>query len=356
MSEGQAVPLERALEIYRDLESHLKSYADRFELAGSARRKVPEIHDLEIVAAASDDRLDEALEGLDYYGSIEKGKVWANRQKKFKFSGLNIDLYIVRPDRQWGPTMILRTGSKDANRLLVTRRGSEVAGTPYQGILPGDLQWHDASLWRMPSKQAISQYYTDKKPPKGALELNTPEELDVFLAVGLPYIEPEDRMPDTYWFHHDSVQPSLRLPPEGHTITIHTSRLSLRDPDVLDITVDAVEKDRATRQGIALSTLRSMVQAYKKKSLTPSEYSQKYRDLIAWRYQHHKQPFLDILARNRVVLTCFCKPGEFCHRVLAKDILTKITEKHNVKVIDGGELETGQTTDGEQQLELFGDF
>src|SRR5262245_5934784 len=99
MSEGQEVSLDRAIEIYRDLENELKPYADRFELAGSARRKRP-AHDLEVVAASSDNRLDDVLEGLAYSGAIQKGKVWSHRQKKFTFSEMNIDFYIVRPDRQ----------------------------------------------------------------------------------------------------------------------------------------------------------------------------------------------------------------------------------------------------------------
>lgn len=93
-----------------------------------------------------------------------------------------IDFFIVQPDRQWGPTAILRTGSNAANQTLMCATGTKTTlGDP--GIKPPNLEWKESTLYR-----------------DGVL-ISTPEEWDVFAAYGLPFVPPFLRTPQRYLDH-----------------------------------------------------------------------------------------------------------------------------------------------------------
>lgn len=118
------------------------------------------------------------------------------------------------------------------------------------------------------------------------------------------------------------------------TCTIHTACINSRDPDALDITV----KSAATPEGRALAPEWEMVNGVKGGCLTEAQYRENYLALLRKRFAADSSPFLEILSRPRVVLTCYCAAGDFCHRLIASEVLAKIGTSRGIEVILAGEI------------------
>lgn len=155
-------------------------YTVRREVAGSIRRRCPEVGEIEIVAIPKpwNDMLglelplnkDHALNYVDWR-RIGGVAVHLNgpKQKKIELAdGLFLDLFIVTPPATWGVIFTLRTGSEDFSHKMVTSRQS-------RGLLPSNLKVKDGSVWH------------------GLNKLDTPEEKDFFKVLGLAWISPENR-------------------------------------------------------------------------------------------------------------------------------------------------------------------
>lgn len=177
----------------------IKDVVDRLAIAGSLRRGVAEVKDVEIVARptyiGATNMLEYHMQQMLLMNVVHKRKnraghdiAWGqsgqdSRFKAFVFREMPIDLFIVLPDRQWGPTFLIRTGSGRANEALVTRYGVRNRNGD-RGLLPEGLRFGDGAVWR------------------GSERLDTPEEEDVFNACHLPWIAPPYRTPAEYAKQH----------------------------------------------------------------------------------------------------------------------------------------------------------
>lgn len=159
--------------------SALAPYCERIELAGSLRRKRPAVGDIEIVAIPRRPRdlfgqvLAEEPTALDRFLD-ERGVQFAKRGRKyqqFAYRGYKVDLFLPTAET-WGCVYTIRTGSAEFSHWLVSPepRGACPWSVRFGGKdgNPGRLT-HDGRL------------------------LATPEEEDVFAALGLPWIEPAGR-------------------------------------------------------------------------------------------------------------------------------------------------------------------
>jgi DNA polymerase (family 10) len=122
--------LHKALQIGDAIVEALRAHpaADRVELAGSARRLVDSVKDLDVVATASDPpALLAALADIDL---VEESSGTENNAARARtHTGLQIDLRVVEPD-QFGNVLQHLTGSKNHNMALreqVVRRGLHVS-------------------------------------------------------------------------------------------------------------------------------------------------------------------------------------------------------------------------------------
>ena len=122
--------LHKALQIGDAIVEALRAHpaADRVELAGSARRLVDSVKDLDVVATASDPpALLAALADIDL---VEESSGTENNAARARtHTGLQIDLRVVEPD-QFGNVLQHLTGSKSHNMALreqVVRRGLHVS-------------------------------------------------------------------------------------------------------------------------------------------------------------------------------------------------------------------------------------
>jgi DNA polymerase (family 10) len=122
--------LHKALQVGEAIVAALRAHpaADRVELAGSARRLVDSVKDLDIVATASDPSA--LLAALGEIDLVEGSAGTANNTARARtHTGVALDLRVVEPD-QFGNVMQHLTGSKNHNMALreqVVRRGLHVS-------------------------------------------------------------------------------------------------------------------------------------------------------------------------------------------------------------------------------------
>jgi DNA polymerase/3'-5' exonuclease PolX len=208
MSGGQAIPYAEALAAAKDLRSLLAVACDRMEIAGSVRRRKPSVHDLELVAIPTIDeaesgdlwgtpvivnRLEDRIAGLIDRSVIEPRRVVVNRAdgtveesrrmgaayKALVYQGLPVDLFITDAER-WGCIFALRTGPGDWNTRLVTD-----CKRYFRSVADGRV------------------LHLGKPVP-------TPEEADFFRALGVPWVEPQDRHVDRLRFDPDLLAAGAR--------------------------------------------------------------------------------------------------------------------------------------------------
>ena len=156
----------------------------RIEVAGSLRRRRSEIGDLELVAIPKNalyHQLDDLLSkqairhtdpkrwGLKYRSFVSAVSVVNSVRLE---EDVQIDLALQPDPATWGVNFLLRTGSAEFSRKMVTPRGEG-------GFMPDHYRVEDARL------------------KAGATVLDTPEEEDVFRLYGIDYVLPPQR---TDWY------------------------------------------------------------------------------------------------------------------------------------------------------------
>lgn len=186
MSDGEKRPHADMLAVALEVRGLLALACTRIAIAGSVRRGKALVGDIEIVAQPAGGLLHRQLDALLARGDLAQRRkstgallAWGERYRAAVYRGVALDVFIVLPDRPWGVTYLLRTGPGEANEALVTTRGS-VTRHGVRGVLPVGMRMVDGALWR------------------AGVRLETPEEIDVFAAVGLPYIVPPSRSAAVY--------------------------------------------------------------------------------------------------------------------------------------------------------------
>lgn len=169
------LPYADALALAQDFIYPLRFTCQRIEIAGSIRRRKPEVGDIEIVC------IPKTMAVADLFGAITERSLLEERLraqglralkngplfKQFDIGRCTVDLFITTPEK-WGVIYAIRTGCAEFSRWLVTRRNA-------RGALPSNMHVADGRLWL------------------GDEAIDTPEEKDFFEAIHLPWMEPEER-------------------------------------------------------------------------------------------------------------------------------------------------------------------
>jgi len=172
------IALSEAEAIANKLIAILAPYCERIEIAGSIRRKKPEVGDIEIVTIPkmfSENDLfgalmgrHSALDDFDYsqIGTLVKG---GSRYKQIELTGgISLDLFIVLPPAQWGVIFMIRTGPDTFSKRMVKQIN-------IGGYLP--------SIYSV--KDGVVVHHGGFIP--------MPEEKDYFDLCGMMVIPPEQR-------------------------------------------------------------------------------------------------------------------------------------------------------------------
>lgn len=184
-SDPTRYPLAEAEQAAAWLVEQIEHYAERVLIAGSIRRRKPTVKDIEILVEPTVDQIPADLFGeataefVPLYGwldgvltprlDVHGRRAWGPRYRRALFLGYPLDLFIVRDPDEWGLLAAIRTGPAAFSRKLVTSRSRG-------GFLPPG--------WRVQERKL--------RRPGGAV-VPTPEEADVFAALGIPWQEPEAR-------------------------------------------------------------------------------------------------------------------------------------------------------------------
>lgn len=187
------VPLAEAERLAAQVVGLLTPSCERIEIAGSIRRRKPEVGDIEIVCVpklvesrvfdlfgsrvegAPLDRLEETATSLLVAGTfrhrldVNGRPAFGSRYKRLLYQGVGLDLFSVLPPAQWGVLYTIRTGPAEFSHRLVTSR---LQG----GWMPAGMRVQDGALW-----------------DRGAI-VQIPEEADFFTALGLEFVPPEQRV------------------------------------------------------------------------------------------------------------------------------------------------------------------
>ncbi len=161
-------PRTLAHQLAHQLAEILSPACERIEIAGSIRRGKPDPHDIELVLAPAA-HFEDTIFQLDMTGVLQLDaahKANGDRYKRRIYKDLPVDLFIVRPPAEWGLIYFIRTGSAHfAHHALSTWKRLTNGGFSKDGCL----------------------YYANGAP------MHTPEEEDVFAAIGWVYQLPGDR-------------------------------------------------------------------------------------------------------------------------------------------------------------------
>lgn len=172
MSNGAKVQRTEAMEMANELISRLGKACQRVEIAGSLRRGKQQVGDIEIVCiphlqpdlfGGEDYLWREVREALAAYKMVKGG----DRYQQYNLGRCMADVFVTTRE-QWGVIFTLRTGSAEFSRKLVTPR-------TYGGMMPNDMHILDGRLWNR------------------GVSVETQEERDLLAAMGLEWVEPEQR-------------------------------------------------------------------------------------------------------------------------------------------------------------------
>ncbi len=186
--------LAEARRVAQELVNAMTPYCARIQIAGSIRREMPEVKDVEIVAipkwAPHPDP--DLLRGLGLAGlRVNLLHEWAIRNSGIRWiksatpeimdwppkpegkywrgllaSGIKLDLFLCEPDN-WGTILLIRSGSADFSEAVATH-GKRIG-----------KRFHDGHLSVL---KAL-----------GRTIIPMPEEQDVFDEMGLAWVEPRAR-------------------------------------------------------------------------------------------------------------------------------------------------------------------
>lgn len=172
------IQLLKAENIAGEVVTLLAPMCQRIEIAGSIRRRKPEVGDIEIVAIPRmipDKNIfgevvgeHSALDDLDFtmLGRVIKN---GSKYKQVELNGgIGLDLFIVTPPAQWGVLFMIRTGSADFSHRMVTQKNK-------RGALPSNCKVEHGAVWR-----------------NGGI-IPMPEEEDYFKICGMAIVPPEER-------------------------------------------------------------------------------------------------------------------------------------------------------------------
>lgn len=116
------------------------------------------------------------------------------------------------------------------------------------------------------------------------------------------------------------------------SVIIRTGRIGERGTDITIMS--------AKGNARYLSPSWEIVMAHKQGKMSDDEYTVAYTNMVRERYKTYKQPFLDLLKTDELILLCYCstyyvdpknRTKKFCHRNIAAEIMLKIAQHHHIE-------------------------
>lgn len=157
--------LKQAYNIGETARAALSPHCERFEVAGSVRRRRPFCHDIDIVCIPSNQGA--FLVALQSLGKLKLG---GGKIMRVQMTGAELDVYIATPET-WATLLLIRTGSAAHNVKLCIRANG-------MGM---KLHADGSGLFRLGQELSIET------------RIAGDTEGSIFEALGMAWIAPEDR-------------------------------------------------------------------------------------------------------------------------------------------------------------------
>jgi len=123
-----AIFLERAEKTAEAILTKLSPHCQRIAIAGSVRRKVKQVNDIDFVLIPADPwRLNQELLAL----GLGRSKASGSKIMRIEVNGIQVDFYFAS-EETWATLLLIRTGSKENNIRLCSiakRRGWHLAAS-----------------------------------------------------------------------------------------------------------------------------------------------------------------------------------------------------------------------------------
>lgn len=113
---------------------------------------------------------------------------------------------------------------------------------------------------------------------------------------------------------------------------VYTSQIAKakNHPNFLDVTVKSGNKAFAPTWKIVIDL--------KNRDITKKEYITKYVQLMRESFKNNREEWYQLISQTEVVVCCYCKAGEFCHRYILVNILRELCKKKGIKFEYRGEV------------------
>lgn len=151
---------DKALRIALTIKEMLRPHCDRIEIAGSIRRKKPEVKDIEIVAIPND-RFSLGLI-VNKWKKV-RGEVSGKYTQRILPQGIKLDLFFAN-EKNWGLIFGIRTGSAEYSHKVLACGWVKAGYNSVKGILH-----------------------------KNGVPIHVKEEKELFKLINIDYVEPEQR-------------------------------------------------------------------------------------------------------------------------------------------------------------------
>lgn len=152
--------MEEAQKLAQEIVEQILPHCERVEVAGSIRRRKSEVRDIDLVLIPKPflwNRIIATLQRTMNAKILKRGESIA----QLTIKGVNVDLYVASPET-WGALLLIRTGSAQHNiklSMLAQKKGMKLS---HKGLVKD-----------------------------GKVIAST--EKEIFEALGLSYVEPEER-------------------------------------------------------------------------------------------------------------------------------------------------------------------
>lgn len=158
--------LEQALEIAENVKALLAPHCERIEIAGSIRRKKPDVKDIEIVAIPKPYDIglfESGIATIVNQWQKVKGELPCKYTQRILPEGIKLDLFFAEPGN-WGLIYAIRTGSADYSHKVLAKGWVRRGYKSKEGYLVANGK-----------------------------QINVPEEEDLFKLIGAKFVAPELR-------------------------------------------------------------------------------------------------------------------------------------------------------------------
>lgn len=112
--------------------------------------------------------------------------------------------------------------------------------------------------------------------------------------------------------------------PETVSLLVYTARISSPDPDCFDITRKSGTSEFAPSWALLGPELERRREGVEQTEEGWKLYAKRYLEEMTTSYRNHRPAWDAMLARKRVVLTCYCTDSARCHRRILAAILARL--------------------------------